>query len=410
MSHERTIILASYITFVSLSFTFLFPTLASGASVNLPKTGQTTCYSQSGTVVDCVGTGQDGEYQKGISWPDPRFTNNGDGTITDNLTGLTWLQDMQCIGRKDWLPALTAVNALANGSCGLTDGSVAGDWRMPNYLELISVANLGVQDSLGWLKSFGFTNVQAYGYWSSTSNTQRPSYAINYQFNIRFSGLYGKTNSYQTWPVKGTSTGPAKIWKTGQTACYNEYEAIECAGTGQDGELQKGEPMPDPRFADNADGTVTDKLTGLIWLKNANCFGARVWSDALLDANGLADGDCDLTDGSSAGDWRLPNALEIVSLSDFSQTNPALPTEHPFINVPTYSSPFQWTSTSTAVLPTYAYCASATTDGHYTHLTKTYADPMSVWPVRDGHFAPKPDPVFSDGFEGIITPGEGQSR
>ena len=47
---------------------------------------------------------------------------------------------------------------------------------------------------------------------------------------------------------------------------------------------------PNPRFTDNSDGTVTDNLTGLIWLKDANCFGDRTWISALSDANGLASG------------------------------------------------------------------------------------------------------------------------
>jgi hypothetical protein len=33
----------------------------------------------------------DGEIRAGVAWPTPRFTDNGDGTATDNLTGLTWL-------------------------------------------------------------------------------------------------------------------------------------------------------------------------------------------------------------------------------------------------------------------------------------------------------------------------------
>ena len=43
-------------------------------------------------------------------------------------------------------------------------------------------------------------------------------------------------------------------------------------------------------FIDNRDGTVLDNLTGLLWLKNANCFGRpRTWQEALDDANNLAD-------------------------------------------------------------------------------------------------------------------------
>jgi hypothetical protein len=47
----------------------------------VPKTWQTTSY----------GTGDDGDLRKGVAWPDPRWTDNGDGTVTDHLTGLIWL-------------------------------------------------------------------------------------------------------------------------------------------------------------------------------------------------------------------------------------------------------------------------------------------------------------------------------
>ena len=75
---------------------------------------------------------------------------------------------------------------------------------------------------------------------------------------------------------------------------------------------------------DNGDGTVTDNLTGLIWLKNANCFGLRNWEQALTDCNGLAHGQCGLTDGSSGAQWRLPNLFELESLRDMRYWEPAL--------------------------------------------------------------------------------------
>jgi len=53
------------------------------------KTGQATCYNAAGEGIDCAGTGQDGSLRAGVGWPDPRFTDNGDGTVTDRLTGLS---------------------------------------------------------------------------------------------------------------------------------------------------------------------------------------------------------------------------------------------------------------------------------------------------------------------------------
>ena len=130
--------------------------------------------------------------------------------------------------------------------------------------------------------------------------------------------------------------GPAPVPKTGQTTTY---------ATGDDGYHEKGVPWPTPRFTDNADGTITDNLTDLIWLKNANCFGQRIWNNALSDSNGLEDGECGLTDGSSAGEWRLPQIKELHSLIDFKNYYPALPTGHPFTNVQSY---YYWSSTTFA--------------------------------------------------------------
>ena len=89
---------------------------------------------------------------------------------------------------------------------------------------------------------------------------------------------------------------------------------------------------PVPRFTDNLNGTITDNLTGLIWLKDAKCFGLLNWQTALDRAKGLADGTCGLTDNSVAGDWRVPNRNELTSLLDSSTFGMALPPGHPFTN------------------------------------------------------------------------------
>jgi hypothetical protein len=115
------------------------------------------------------------------------------------------------------------------------------------------------------------------------------------------------------------------VLRTGQSAVF---------AAGDDGDLQMGVSWPKPRFTDNGDGTVTDNLTGLIWLQDANCFeGGRIWTDALVVSNaqfdgcticGGTEGDCGLSDGSVAGDWRLPNRFELESLLDLAFWDPAL--------------------------------------------------------------------------------------
>jgi hypothetical protein len=66
------------------------------------------------------------------------------------------------------------------------------------------------------------------------------------------------------------------------------------------------------RYVDCGNGTVTDTVTGLIWLKDAYCLGSWDWTTANQAAAGLKTGGCGgtLADGSSPGDWRLPTKAE----------------------------------------------------------------------------------------------------
>lgn len=173
------------------------------------------------------------------------------------------------------------------------------------------------------------------GYWSSANIISGDANlsAGNIKNGVkifRVTGTYQAENAYQS-----------VVTKTGQTTSY---------ATGDDGDMQKGSALLNPRFTDNSDfkksvawssqrftdnrdGTITDNLTGLIWLKNANAGGAMNWADALSYCNSLENGNAGLSDGSSAGDWRLPNINELLSLADFSNYNPVLPSGHPFFNV-----------------------------------------------------------------------------
>jgi hypothetical protein len=173
---------------------------------------------------------------------------------------------------------------------------------------------------------------------------------------------------------------PAPVQQTDQSQCWNQHGTpIACAGTGQDGEYQYGVSV-DPRFTDNGDGTVTDNLTGLIWLKDANCFGNQVWLNALSEVNTLADGSCGLTDGSVAGDWRLPNVKELQSLIDFGHWAPALPPGHPFSGVQLFG---YWSSTTFADYTGGAWLVNLLYGDVYYGI-KTYSPGAPVWAVRGG--------------------------
>ena len=171
---------------------------------------------------------------------------------------------------------------------------------------------------------------------------------------------------------------PASVARSGQTGCWDvSGTAVICAGTGQDGALQKGVSVS-PRFTDNANGTVKDNLTGLIWLKNASCFGQQTWTSALASSNTLASGACGLTDGSAAGAWRLANIKELQSVIDFGQFLPALPAGHPFSAVQFGE---YWSSTSDVGNPQFA---SYVVVGRGFVNIGFKGDPYYVWPVRGG--------------------------
>ncbi|WP_198134477.1 Lcl domain-containing protein [Geotalea uraniireducens] len=140
-------------------------------------------------------------------------------------------------------------------------------------------------------------------------------------------------------------------------------------------------PTP-PRFT-VSDGAVTDNLTGLIWLQNANCFGGQTWAAALASGNNLASGACGLTDGSTAGQWRLPTRLEMESLVDRSTYNPALPDNHPFINVQAF---YYWSSSTYGYFYTdFAWGVNMYDGGVSNTLYKTNSN-YFIWPVRGGQF------------------------
>jgi hypothetical protein len=158
------------------------------------------------------------------------------------------------------------------------------------------------------------------------------------------------------------SRSPAPVPETSQITSYVP---------GDDGDWQAGVLMPDPRFTinvntaedangngvcddnDRCNGTVTDNLTGLIWLQDAGCTPAVTWAEAIAFANQLgsdAESSCDLSDQSTTGDWRVPNVRELISIVDFSEF-PTFPGTNPFINVMTFEAsgyPGSYWSSTTA--------------------------------------------------------------
>ncbi len=166
---------------------------------------------------------------------------------------------------------------------------------------------------------------------------------------------------------------PRFYLSTGQTRCYDTAgREVDCRHTGQDAECSPGLPWPSPRFVTRGE-TVEDRLTGLMWTKQANFTGLPIdWPEAMATVKQM-NGD------AFAGhrDWRVPNRRELRSLISYQTRNPALPDPHPFRDV---FLGWYWTSTSAAVNPAFAW---------YVHLEGGRmfyggkAEHHLVWPVRD---------------------------
>jgi hypothetical protein len=244
---------------------------------------------------------------------------------------------------------------------------------MPNIRELYSVAYRG--DS-----NIAFPFYVGDGqFWSATTvaNDSVSAWFVVEEF-IR---PRNKVDAYRLWPVRGglnhsgsnTSTYATRIPQTGQKISYL---------IGDDGFWQAGLELPLERYRDDGNGTITDTLTGLVWLKNNVCLTEWYqWRDAVDAVNAFSDNNsvyCDLADSSKPGDWRLPNVLELHSVVDYSRAEPALADGHPAFGGADARP--GWTSTTFS------------SDGAFElNLSRGGIDEgdgfdlrYSVWPVRGG--------------------------
>ncbi len=346
----------------------------------VPQTGQKTIYEP----------GDDGNIRSGIASPTPRFLDNKNGTVKDNLTGLTWLKNAGCFTQQQWSAALITASTLKQGDCALTDGSAEGDWRLPNIRELRSLINAqyvnpALSNTLGiahYSNGDPFSGVRADLYWSATTSAHNTDRSWYIDFTTGHASQYPKEHSYSVWPVKDGQSGsladsPILLPQTGQKTSYANRD---------DGALQTGIVSPSSRFTDNKDGTILDNLTGLIWLQNAYCSAStHLWQDARdeitkLNTDGTMKGtNCgdSSNNGSHQKDWRFPNVNELWSLIDFSADAPAMPFGHPFSNVQSY---YYWTNTNTTSDAKFVELS----DGRIYQAQRSGFSRCHVWPVRGG--------------------------
>ena len=231
--------------------------------------------------------GQDATYKTN----EPSYTDNGDGTMTDNVTGLMWEQDM---GSK-----LAFDDATAKADASNLGGH--SDWRVPSLKELYSLiqftgmvkGEVAIEffidtdyftQPLGDV-SIGEREIDAQT-WSSTQYVGRTMNNNETVFGVNF--------------VDGRIKGYPK-YKGGSGAANTMYFRMVR------GNVEYGKND----FVDNGDGTVSDLATGLMWQKADDGIG-RDWSEALQYAENMELG--------SKTDWRLPNAKELQSIVDYSRS------------------------------------------------------------------------------------------
>lgn len=228
----------------------------------------------------------------------PNYTNNNDGTITDNITGLIWQQDP---GEK------TTYEEAVQGASGV---SLAGynDWRLPSIKELYSLIIFSGIDPSGYegtstdgLVPFIDTDYFDFEY-GNIDNGER---IIDAQFatttldvgDSQFGGgglMFGV--NFADGRIKGYPTGPMPGQEEGKL-----FYVIYVRGNTKYGINN---------FVDNGDGTITDNATGLMWMQNDSQEGLN-WENALSYAENLEFG--------NYSDWRLPNAKELQSLVDYTR-------------------------------------------------------------------------------------------
>lgn len=307
------------------------------------ETGQTNFYDS--TIIVSPITqgspffGQDANY----TGNEPSYTDNGDGTITDNVTGLMWSKtpDLDGDGDIDYDDKLSFEEALTAADTF----SLAGysDWRLPTIKEQYSLIL--------------FTGIDPSGYTGTSTDDLTPFIDTNYfDFNygdqdageriidaqMATSTLYVGTTmagdetmfgvNFADGRIKGYPTGPMM----GQTEDKQFFVYFVRGNTNYG--------IND--FQDNSDGTITDNETGLMWMQDDNGEGVT-WEEALAYAEGF--------EFAGYSDWRLPNVKELQSIVDYTrspQTNSSAAID-PLFNCSSIideggntNYPFYWSSTT----------------------------------------------------------------
>lgn len=216
------------------------------------------------------------------------------------VTGLTW-ERAHHDQRLGFAQAEAACAALTLGG--------HSDWRLPELKELYSLADFsGVTGARPFLDQRYF-------------NINEPDASI--LIGDRFASTHSTDMMGQTWSATHYA---GDLWDKRQDAAFFFnflYGRIKCAPTHGRNALfhrcVRGPKYGGNDFADNGDGTVTDRANGLVW-QQADSGRDMEWRDALAYCANLAQG--------GRNDWRLPNVKELQSIVDYTRRAPAIDTRY----------------------------------------------------------------------------------
>lgn len=136
--------------------------------------------------------------------PASRFTDNGDGTVTDKATGLQW---KRCAEGQTWSGGVCTGSATGHtwqAALQLAEGASYADkddWRLPNLTELGSIVEEACYDPAIDLAVFLGTPSAAF--WSSSPTAYNPDNAWLVSFWYGFDAHYGKGNDVRVRLVRG---------------------------------------------------------------------------------------------------------------------------------------------------------------------------------------------------------------
>lgn len=286
----------------------------------LTSTGQTTLYGMDGEVLSNIKEndslyGQDANYQKGAKMS---YTNNGNGTITDNVTGLMW-QEVPSDEDFTWQKAVDYCNELELGGYS--------DWRMPTAKELFSIQNYGkswpyIDTTYFKLASGMITKDEQF--WTSNKYVGIIERGSNSAFGVN--AVTGHIKSYSAVsempkkdnrpngdmpppPQNPNGNMPPPPQNPNGNREMNHQHPPKGNPLAKYVRAVRGDAYGINNFVNNNNGTITDKATGLMWATADNGKGVE-WKDALVYAK----------NSKLAGysDWRLPNVKELQSIVDYS--------------------------------------------------------------------------------------------